>query len=125
MSAIFFPLSFRFSDIFILLFSAKPRFLQKPRDLIINEGRKAAFKCFAEGKPAPTVFWQRKGSSSHMFANHYYRDSRFYVTRSGNLEISVVKKEDEGAYTCMALNLAGMASVEAHLTVIGEFTFKT
>lgn len=54
-----------------------------------------------------------------MFPNQNYHN-RFYVTRSGNLEISDVKEEDEGVYICMALSQSGNIQAEAQLTVIGK-----
>ena len=54
-----------------------------------------------------------------MFPNQNYH-GRFYVTRSGNLEISDVKEEDEGVYICLALSQSGNIQAEAQLTVIGK-----
>ena len=56
-----------------------------------------------------------------LFPNNFYFGGRLYITRSGNLEISDVKKADEGDYLCQAFNSNGnKKDAKAHLTVIGE-----
>jgi len=90
--------------------------------VIANEGSSASFTCIADGDPQPTVFWEREGkASSTMLPNVYYYGRRFFVTRLGeSLQITKVKKEDEGVYTCMALSNIGNSHAKAKLTVIGK-----
>lgn len=89
--------------------------------MIINEGRRVVLQCSAVGEPLPSIFWQRVGMLRPLLPNNYYFGGRLYVTRSGNLEISEIKKTDEGRYLCQAFNLNGDRKVAtANLTVIGE-----
>ena len=106
----------------VYVFSAKPKFIQQPEDLIVNEGQNAKFTCTADGEPQPTVFWQREGQVTMFFPEqrHY---GRFYVTKFGDLKISNVRAEDEGGYTCAALSGSGSIQVKAQLTVIGRGVF--
>ena len=105
------------------VFSAKPKFIQQPEDLIVNEGQSAKFTCTADGEPPPTVFWQREGKATMFFPDR--RHDRFYVTKFGDLTISNVREEDEGGYICAALSGSGSIQVKAQLTVIGRNIFFT
>ena len=104
------------------VFSAKPKFIERPEDLIVNEGQSAKFTCTADGEPRPTVFWQREGKGAMLFPYQWHL-GRFYVTKFGDLKISNVREEDEGVYTCAALSQSGSIQVKAHLTVIGKGVF--
>lgn len=109
-----------FVNFHVLFLSAKPKFIQRPKDVIANEGSSAKFICSAVGEPPPTVFWQREGqAASPMFPNQNYQ-GRFFVTRFGELEISNIQQGDEGDYTCMALSQSGNIQAKAKLTVIGK-----
>lgn len=106
----------------VLFLPAKPRIVQQPADVIVNEGSSAKFVCNATGEPQPTVFWEKDGKAP-MFPNAYYYERRFFVTRYGHsLEISRVEKGDEGVYTCWALTPDGNTHADAKLTVIGKAT---
>ena len=104
----------------MFFFSAKPKIIQVPEDAIANEGGSAKFTCVAIGEPQPTVFWEREGKSTPpMFPNQNYQ-GRFFVSRSGELQITDVQRDDEGVYTCMALSQSGNTKAKAQLTVIGK-----
>ena len=91
---------------FMTLIPAKPWILQKPKDQIVTEGGNVTFNCKAAGVPRPTVFWS--GNGKHMFPSHNY--GRLFVTSSGQLKITDVKKGDAGNYLCSAVNNAGLVA---------------
>jgi len=99
--------------------SAGPKFIQQPKDLIANEGTTAKFSCIAVGEPQPNTFWIREGKGTPMFPQAKY-DGRYFVTKSGELEISNVQRGDEGIYSCTALSQSGNIQAKAQLTVIGK-----
>ena len=55
-----------------------------------------------------------------MFPNENYQ-GRFFVSKSGELEIIDIRKDDEGVYVCMALSSNGITEAKAQLTVVGRF----
>ena len=89
--------------------------------MIVFEGNSTKFSCVAQGDPQPTVFWKMEGPDSRpMFPNVNYQ-GRFFVSKSGELEIIDIRKDDEGVYVCMALSPNGITEAKAQLTVIGRF----
>lgn len=46
----------------LVLDSAAPQFVIRPRDQIVAQGRTASFPCETKGNPQPAVFWQKEGS---------------------------------------------------------------
>ena len=108
------------SSNFFLYQSAKPRIVQKPADQVVKEGSFTKFQCVAAGQPRPTVFWTKQGRETPFFPNQ--ANDRHFVSLAGELDISNVKKEDEGVYTCQALSPVGLgsSSAAARLTVIGK-----
>ena len=101
--------------------SAKAKITEGPKDVIVFEGNSTKFSCVAQGDPQPTVFWQMKRPDSRpMFPNENYQ-GRFFVAKSGELEIIDIRKDDEGIYVCFAVSLNGITEAKAQLTVIGRF----
>ena len=89
--------------------------------MIVFEGNSTEFSCVAQGDPQPTVFWQLKRPGSRpLFPNENYQ-GRFFVSKSGELQIIDIRKDDEGVYICMALSPSGLTEAKAQLTVIGGF----
>ncbi|XP_078697742.1 basement membrane-specific heparan sulfate proteoglycan core protein-like isoform X15 [Branchiostoma floridae x Branchiostoma belcheri] len=73
----------------------------------VVEGDPAEFKCTATGSPPPRLRWQKIGGS---------QPPRYQV-QQGTLTIPSVRREDEGEYSCTAVNYAGEASLAARLVV--------
>ncbi|XP_016339041.1 roundabout homolog 2-like [Sinocyclocheilus anshuiensis] len=87
---------------------AAPQFVIRPRDQIVAQGRTASFPCETKGNPQPAVFWQKEGSQNLLFPNQPQQpNSRFLVSPSGDLTITVVQRADAGYYICQALTVAG------------------
>uniref|UniRef100_A0A671TCT6 Roundabout guidance receptor 2 n=1 Tax=Sinocyclocheilus anshuiensis TaxID=1608454 RepID=A0A671TCT6_9TELE len=91
-----------------LMVRAAPQFVIRPRDQIVAQGRTASFPCETKGNPQPAVFWQKEGSQNLLFPNQPQQpNSRFLVSPSGDLTITVVQRADAGYYICQALTVAG------------------
>ena len=76
-------------------------------------GQTAELECVATGNPPPIVTW--------------YKDTRVLTDLDervsllgGLLRIAIVTVDDEGVYTCTAVNSVGIASSDVQLIVYGE-----
>ncbi|TRY72931.1 hypothetical protein DNTS_001127, partial [Danionella cerebrum] len=102
---------------------AAPQFVIRPRDQIVAQGRTASFPCETKGNPQPAVFWQKEGSQNLLFPNQPQQpNSRFSVSPSGDLTITVVQRADAGYYICQALTVAGSILAKAQLEVTDVLT---
>lgn len=45
----------------LLSVHAAPSFTKTPRDILVDSGSTAKFRCEAEGQPQPALFWSREG----------------------------------------------------------------
>ena len=85
-------------------------YLQKPLvGMTVNESQTAFLKCTADGHPRPRVTWSKINSSLPV--------GRHVVESSGALIVKNVKSEDDGVYSCRAVNLLGSVNASAKLTV--------
>lgn len=68
--------------------------------------------CYADGFPLPSYYWLRNGAlvipNSRISVNH------------NQLAFSNMEQSDEGAYSCLAENLAGDDTAIATLQYIGN-----
>lgn len=77
------------------------RFREHPRDETAVESTTARFSCKTrKAIPEPTVTWQKDGILIDT------TDKRFVTLPQGVLQISNVRKSDEGKYRCVAKNIA-------------------
>ncbi|KAH9508116.1 Leucine-rich repeats and immunoglobulin-like domains protein 3 [Bulinus truncatus] len=92
-----------------------PVFLQKPKDVTVKAGKPAELKCAATGQPPPEISWQKDGGDNfpaarerrmHVFPN----DDKFFIMDT--------RITDEGVYSCMAKNEAGVVISNATVTVL-------
>lgn len=82
----------------------------RPMKKTQTEGEDATFYCFAGGKQRPRIAWTRKNGEPL---------SRRVVVSGKILLIRKVRKEDEGAYVCIARNVYGFETATSELTVKG------
>ncbi|XP_071100451.1 hemicentin-1-like isoform X1 [Haliotis cracherodii] len=93
-------------------------FLVEPQNVEVMVGRTAVFDCVPpQGGPDPQVYWTKDGQRVDTSNENYE------LVADGSLTIFTVRKEDIGAYTCVAENTASAtASSAALLSVIGDST---
>ena len=76
----------------------------------INIGSQLSMRCDATGDPAPTVSWNKIGSSTKTLG-----------INSPVLQINRVTKQDEGTYSCLATNIAGEREERVQVIVNEDF----
>uniref|UniRef100_A0A3B3T0R9 Roundabout guidance receptor 1 n=1 Tax=Paramormyrops kingsleyae TaxID=1676925 RepID=A0A3B3T0R9_9TELE len=95
-----------------------PVFGVRPRNQVVQVGRRVTFQCEALGNPQPAIFWQREGSQNLLFTYQPPQpSSRVSVSQTGDLTITDVQHADSGFYSCQALNVAGSVITKALLEV--------
>ncbi|XP_040193509.1 neurofascin isoform X11 [Rana temporaria] len=84
-----------------------------PRNQFIKviEYNRTQLDCPFFGSPIPTLRWFKNGQGSNLDGGNYR------VHENGTLEISTVRKEDQGKYTCVATNILGNAENTVRLEV--------
>ncbi|ELT96028.1 hypothetical protein CAPTEDRAFT_227990 [Capitella teleta] len=95
------------------VFDSSPAFTAKLRPKRCSEGHSVRFNCSVSGMPAPDVTWYK--------GNRMIGGGRFNITNEYglcSLEISKVKKDDEGQITAKATNSEGEVSCSATLEVV-------
>lgn len=92
-----------------------PVFIKTPVDITVKAGHNAKLQCSAFGQPPPVISWQKDGGDDfpaarerrmHVIPN----DDQFFIVRTSNI--------DEGVYTCMARNDAGVIATNATVTIL-------
>lgn len=94
-----------------------PRFTTVLSDIVVTESRPVKFICIVIGNPRPKVTW--------LLDNEPIEDLDTYVTEyrpDGTCSLSIEEsfKEDEGEYTCEAVNDFGTARTTAELLLTGK-----
>ncbi|XP_063060372.1 leucine-rich repeat and fibronectin type III domain-containing protein 1 [Engraulis encrasicolus] len=78
----------------------------------VMEGQSVALKCKAVGDPEPDIHWRfPDGKLVH-------NNSRTIVHDNGTLEILITTLKDNGAFTCVASNAAGMVTATVEIGMI-------
>ncbi|XP_065306755.1 fasciclin-2 isoform X1 [Dermacentor albipictus] len=77
------------------------------------EGSPGSLKCSAEGYPPPLFYWFDQANRNLSTVNGFQVDSK-----AGLLQVTSVRREDEGTYRCQALNPAGTDSREIAVAII-------
>ncbi|KAM8902846.1 roundabout homolog 2 isoform 12-T12 [Spinachia spinachia] len=89
-----------------------PRIVEHPSDLIVSKGEPATLNCKAEGRPTPTVEWQKDGERVETDKDDP-RSHRMLLPSGSLFFLRIVhgrrSKPDEGAYVCVARNYLGEA----------------
>ena len=65
--------------------------------------------CFVSGLPPPEISWRKNGNALD--------------SKGERLDIILVDLGDTAVYTCEATNLAGQASADSHVVILGKFNF--
>ena len=77
---------------------------------IVEEGLPVKLLCRVEGNPKPEVHWEKNGLPVVSGGN--------LIVSNNALFLSSISRDDEGTWSCVASNIAGMATVNHQLTVV-------
>ncbi|XP_070569690.1 myosin light chain kinase, smooth muscle-like isoform X2 [Ptychodera flava] len=91
-----------------------PVFTRELDDVEVCEGSAARLDCIVIGDPEPDIQWHKDGKEIQ--ENRHYR-MEFGEDDSVSLIIAEITEEDDGEYTCEAVNSAGKASSSAEIIV--------
>ncbi|KAM4877133.1 hemicentin-2 [Thomomys bottae] len=96
-----------------LVLQSAPVIQMEPQDMAVRPGEDVVLQCQATGEPAPTVEWLRAGQPLQA-------GPRLQTLPDGSLWLEHIQAGDAGTYECVAHNLLGSATAQAHLVVRGE-----
>jgi hypothetical protein len=89
-----------------------PTFATGPTNVTLLAGAKASFSVGGvSGSPAPSCFWQKDGTPLS-------NGGRISGANTNTLAITNVVAGDEGIYSCLVSNIAGVVAASATLTVV-------
>ncbi|XP_006993299.2 neurofascin isoform X4 [Peromyscus maniculatus bairdii] len=100
------------ANAFVSVLDVPPRMLS-PRNQLIRVilYNRTWLDCPFFGSPIPTLRWFKNGQGSNLDGGNYH------VYENGSLEIKMIRKEDQGIYTCVATNILGKAENQVRLEV--------
>ncbi|XP_066572474.1 pro-neuregulin-2, membrane-bound isoform isoform X2 [Amia ocellicauda] len=87
--------------------------LKKLRNQSVREGEKLTLKCEATGNPNPTYKWYRDGSELKKSKEIKIKSGK----KNSRIQISKVKVEDSGNYTCVVENILGQETATSTINV--------
>ncbi|XP_077991222.1 peroxidasin homolog [Glandiceps talaboti] len=90
---------------------SRPAFTYRPEDTEIRESESAVLHCSATGYPRPVIVWKKHDQILP-------EDERYRISPGGSLQIFDVRRRDEGAYQCEAVNSVDSVSASARLIVL-------
>ncbi|XP_033034389.1 netrin receptor DCC-like [Trachypithecus francoisi] len=88
-------------------------FLQRPFNVVANEGKDAVLECCVSGYPPPSFTWLRGEEVIQL------RSKKYSLLGGSNLLISNVTDDDSGMYTCVVTYKNENISASAELRVLG------
>ncbi|CAK6439740.1 unnamed protein product [Pipistrellus nathusii] len=100
------------ANAFVSVLDVPPR-MMSPRNQLIRVilYNRTRLDCPFFGSPIPTLRWFKNGQGSNLDGGNYH------VFENGSLEIQMIRKEDQGIYTCVATNILGKAENQVRLEV--------
>ena len=94
------------------LVMVRPQVAVSPKHQVVDIAQAVTFRCSASaGFPAPTLRWQRGGSTSLPLFSTFVR---------GLFKILAASRDDEGEYMCIASNTGGSSVMKVQLLVKGQ-----
>ena len=93
-----------------------PSLISSAENATRTVGEYVRFQCSFYGIPQPDIHWfyvSGPGSTVQI------TQGALYFISAGNLQITQIKKRDEGKYICRAVNIAGRRESSAYLNVKG------
>ena len=92
--------------------------------MAVDANLSADLVCRARGWPAPTMIWSRHAASLSDASKYHITEHRDGELRHvSTLNISSIKQDDLGIYSCTAQNVMGVNSTDFNLTVKSEPVF--
>jgi titin len=91
----------------------KPHFTTKLTDTVVKDGEGLTLECDIEGNPRPQILWLRDDVE-------VFDSSDFQISTIGchcKLQVTEIYPEDEGNYTCRAMNALGEATSTCYVSV--------
>jgi hypothetical protein len=89
-----------------------PAFTAGPTNVTVLAGGSASFRVTSgSGSPTPLYFWQKDGTPLS-------NGGRISGANTATLSISGTVADDQGTYSCLVSNIAGVATASATLTVV-------
>uniref|UniRef100_H3B0U8 Inactive tyrosine-protein kinase 7 n=1 Tax=Latimeria chalumnae TaxID=7897 RepID=H3B0U8_LATCH len=96
--------------------ATSPKWVEKPVDTNMEEGKPGFLYCLTKASPKPTVTWYRNG-------NDITEDSRFEVYENGTLRINNVEVYDGTVFQCVSSTPAGSLEGWARVHVLEKLKF--
>ncbi|XP_042320509.1 inactive tyrosine-protein kinase 7 [Sceloporus undulatus] len=93
-----------------------PKWVEKPKDSRLEEGKPGYLHCLSEASLKPTVSWFRNG-------NPVSEDSRFEIAENGTLRINSVEVYDGTVFKCVSSTPAGSIEEHARVYVLEKLKF--
>ncbi|XP_064013324.1 immunoglobulin superfamily containing leucine-rich repeat protein-like [Pogoniulus pusillus] len=111
--------------------SAQLTYLSNPGNAVPYDGLTLSLHCSVAGSPPPEIRWKIHTSASRrrleISGPNVARDGngkqspeRFLVFKNGTMAIPKFSKEDEGIYTCLAVNDVGSREVSVNVALAGS-----
>jgi titin len=94
----------------------KPKFISGLKDSSVQDGEGLTLVCEVEGNPRPQISWFRDGVE--VFDSQDVQISM--IGKKCTLQIIDVFPEDEGDYSCTAVNSKGEVTTECYVSVEGK-----
>lgn len=111
---------------FLCTDSKRPTFANgnsQPEIKIVKDGHSKHLNCEANGFPTPVLSWEKDGNPislcKRMFVNNC-QNSAYLYQRNGMKIESARFPEDNGTYTCVARNSAGVSRKHFQVVVGGK-----
>ncbi|GCC25469.1 hypothetical protein chiPu_0003879, partial [Chiloscyllium punctatum] len=102
------------NDMFLLV---PPEFINPLTDVTCETGETVTLKCKVCGRPKATITW--KSPDQSILTNDGHSSITYSDSGEARLKILNVTTDDDGTYTCVAVNDVGSATSSAILRVLG------
>ncbi|NXU21516.1 ISLR protein, partial [Pardalotus punctatus] len=106
--------------------SAHLTYLSGPGGAAPRDGRTLTLHCSVAGSPPPEIHWKIRTASGRRLdirgptASAKAGRERFVAFKNGTMAIPNFGKEDEGTYTCLAVNEVGTRDVSVSVALAGS-----